>query len=277
VLPLADRRVLVTRAPHQASELADRLRALGAHPILIPTIEIAPPTSFAALDAALAQLATFNLIVFTSANAVEAFHQRAQHLGLTLAPHQIAAVGPSTARALERIGLRADILPPTYTADSLAAILLPTARGQQILLVRPETPRAPSSAESGVGWKADPQADPLATALAAAGARITIAPAYTNRIPGSSLAAFTGLFAKPANYPDAITFTSASTARNLIALLEAATLDLPAPIIRASIGPITSRSLRELNLPPHVEATESTIFALAAALAAYFENSPPGR
>ena len=92
-LPLAGKRILITRAPHQASELSDRLRPLGAIPILIPTIEIAPPSSYAALDAALGSLASFYLIAFTSGNAVEAFHQRAQLLGLTPAPRRIAVVG----------------------------------------------------------------------------------------------------------------------------------------------------------------------------------------
>ena len=114
-LALTGRRILVTRAPGQASQLAERLSALGATPILIPTIEIGPPASFAALDAALAALSGFDLVAFTSANAVEAFHQRAQFLGLTPAPRRIAVVGPATARAVAAIGLRAEVVPPTFT------------------------------------------------------------------------------------------------------------------------------------------------------------------
>jgi uroporphyrinogen-III synthase len=265
VHPLAGRRVLITRAPHQASELAERLSELGAIPILIPTIEIVPPTSYAELDAALTQLDPFDLIVFTSANAVEAFQRRAGHLSidLTSTPLRIAAVGPVTARALLRSGLHADILPPVYTAESLAATLAPTARGQQILLVL---------AKNAPGM--------LAAALASAGAHITIAPAYLNRIPAQSLTAIGDLFADSASYPDAITFTSASTAHNLVALLEAGGLILsatvlPAAILRASIGPITSRALRSLNLPPHIEASEPTVAALATALAEHFRDSPP--
>jgi uroporphyrinogen-III synthase len=295
MLPLARRRILVTRASHQASELAGRLRALGADPILIPTIEIAPPTSYAALDAALAQLATFDLLAFTSANAVHAFQQRARHLGIHLTPNsiRIAAVGPSTARALQSIGLHANILPPTYTAESLAATLAPTALNQRILLVRPEDANlhsgapsiaAPGSPASGLGslgwqdgWDVNPPTDPLSTILELAGAHITIASAYTNRIPTESLTAITHLFSDPARYPDAIIFTSASTALNLVALLEAAALTLPTAILRASIGPITSRTLRDLNLPPHIEAAEPAIPALTAALAAHFQNSSAAR
>lgn len=260
-LALTGRRILITRAPHQASQLAEQLRALGATPVLIPTIEIAPPASFAALDAALASLSGFDLVAFTSANAVEAFHRRAQLLGLKPVPRRIAVVGPATTRAVEAIGLHADIVPSTFTAQSLAQTilqtLLPEVPGASILLVLAE--QAPVT---------------LASALAAAGASVTVAAAYSNRVPEGSLAALTALFAEPANYPDAVTFTSASTAGNLIALLDIAGLTLPAATVRASIGPITSRALRELGLPPHLEAAESTIAALVAALAAHFHAAP---
>jgi uroporphyrinogen-III synthase len=250
---LTGRRILVTRAPRQASQLAERLRALGATPILVPTIEIAPPASFAALDAALAVLCGFDLVAFTSANAVEAFHERAHLLGVTPAPRRIAVVGPATARAVEAIGLHAEVVPPTFTAESLAEVLVPGARGQRILLVLAE--QAPAK---------------LASALTEAGARVTVAAAYSNRVPQGSLAALAGLFAGPANSPDAVTFTSASTAGNLIALLEAAGLTLPSSVVRASIGPVTSRALGDLGLPPHLEAAEPTIAALADALAGHF-------
>src|ERR1700723_3780235 len=92
MLPLANKRILITRTRHQASELATQLEALGATPILIPTIEIAPPISFAALDAALTCLATYDWLIFTSANAVEAFHRRSQLLRLTQLPQHIAVI-----------------------------------------------------------------------------------------------------------------------------------------------------------------------------------------
>jgi uroporphyrinogen-III synthase len=250
---LANPRILITRASHQASELADRLRALGAVPILIPTIEIAPPTSFAALDAAIASLSEFDVVAFTSANAVEAFHQRAALAEIAPTPRRIAVVGPATARAVEGIGLHADILPPTFTAASLAETLREEAPGRRFLLVLAEA--APTTLRDG---------------LAAAGGDVTIAAAYSNRIPESSLEAITSLFASPARYPDAVAFTSASTAANLIALLDAAGLTLPATVVRVSIGPITSRALRDFGLPPHIEAAESTLAGLVTALAVHF-------
>ena len=254
-LPLANRRILITRAPRQASELVDRLRDLGATPILIPTIEIAPPTTFAALDAALASLATFDLVAFTSANAVESFCQRAEFLNVAPTPRRIAVVGSSTARAVETLGLEVDVVPPIFTAEALAENLASEAAGRRILLVLAEA--APTI---------------LRDRLLAAGAEITVAAAYSNRIPESSLEAITSLFRDPAGYPDAVTFTSASTAANLVALLDDGGLTLPAKVVRASIGPITSRALRDLGLPPHVEAPDSTIAALAASLADHFQS-----
>ena len=256
---LTGRRILITRAPHQASQLADRLTALGATPILIPTIEIAPPASFAELDAALASLSVFDLVAFTSANAVEAFRQRAQFLGLAPTPRRIAVIGPATVRAVEAIGLHADLVPPVFTAESLAQTIVHTVLSQtpaaSVLLVLAE--QAPAI---------------LRSALAAAGACVTVAPAYSNRVPQASLAAVADLFAEPEKVPDAVTFTSASTAANLVALLEAASHTLPASVVRASIGPITSRALCDLGLPPHLEAAEPTVAALANALAAHFQT-----
>jgi uroporphyrinogen-III synthase len=251
--PLAGRRILVTRAPHQASELADRLRALGAEPVLLPTIEITAPTSYAALDAALADLASFDLVVFTSANAVAALADRAKHLGIAPAPKRIAAVGPATSRALEAIGLSTAITPPVFTAESLGETLRPEASGCSILLVLAED--APPT---------------LRDALTAAGAHLTIAHAYSNRIPAASVTTARTLFSNPAFHPDAIAFTSASTARNLFALFATAGLSLPKTIVRASIGPVTSHALAELDFAPQVEARESTIPALVDALCAYF-------
>jgi uroporphyrinogen-III synthase len=108
--------------------------------------------------------------------------------------------------------------------------------------------------------------DHLPESLTAAGAYLTIAAAYRNQIPPDSIPALRSLFSQPALYPDAITFTSASTARNLFTLLESADLTLPPGITLASIGPITSQTLRDLGRTPTTEATEPTIPALIQSL-----------
>jgi len=253
---LTNKRILITRTRHQASDLAAQLEALGATPILIPTIEIVAPASFAALDAALTCLRTYDWLVFTSPNAVEAFHRRAQFLHLTQLPKHIAAIGPATLRAANAIGLTVDLIPPQYIAESLAQTFLPDAPGKSFLLVRAAEAR-----------------DILPQTLTAAGATVTIAEAYRNQLPQDSIPAIQHLFGAPERYPDAITFTSASTARNLIALLETANLTLPPNITLASIGPITSEALRDLGHAPTIEAPEPTIPALIQSLQNHFSKS----
>jgi uroporphyrinogen-III synthase len=251
---LEGRRVLVTRTPHQASELTDRLRAAGATPVLIPTIEIAPPSSYEALDAAIRELTGFDLVAFTSANAVEAFRERAGRVGVLAAPRRVAVVGRATERAAQAIGLTVDVVPPVFTAESLAETLAPEARGRRFLLVLAEG--APTTLRDG---------------LAGAGAaEARVAAAYRNRIPEGTVAAVASLFGDQAAWPDAVTFTSASTANNLVGLLEAAGLKLPEAVVRASIGPVTSKALRDLGLAPHVEAKEATVVGLLECLVEYF-------
>jgi uroporphyrinogen-III synthase len=243
-------RVLVTRSAQQASALARTLAELGLDPITIPVIELTEPTSFAALDAAIASLASFDWLLFTSANAVHAFHRRAGTLPRT---PRIAAIGAATAAALEAVGLRADLIPPQAVAESLAAALTPHARRSEgsparMLLVRAEDAR-----------------DALPDALRSAGAVLTLASAYRNAIPTGCVGAIRSLFASPADSPAAITFTSSSSARHLLALCEAAAVTLPPTALRISIGPVTSDTLRELGIPPHAEAPEANIRALAEA------------
>ena len=246
-------RVLITRAPHQASELAEQLRVSGIDPILIPAIETTSPISFAGLDAALQNLDTFHWLLFTSANAVEVFAGRLPSPGGFQMP-RIAAIGQATARAVEAAGLAVDLIPQQAVAESFAEALLPYAvqpdgTPTRFLLVRAEQAR-----------------DHLPETLGAAGAEVIIAPAYRTVIPESSIPAIREMFSRPENYPDAVTFTSSSTAHNLFALLEAAGATLPPQILRVSIGPITSQTLIQLGFPPHVEAKEASVVSLAAAI-----------
>jgi uroporphyrinogen-III synthase len=253
VHPLTDKRILITRTRHQASELAAQLEAFGAIFILIPAIEIVPPETYAPLDSALAQLDTFDWLLFTSVNAVEVFHQRRNP---NLQPKRIAVIGPATARAVQGIGLTVDLIPPQYIAESLAIALTPYAPAANMLLIRAAEAR-----------------DHLPDALVAAGARLTIAEAYRNQIPQESTSALQQLFSDPALYPDAITFTSASTVRNLVTLLEAAALNLPDDVTLASIGPITSQALRDLGFTPTIEALTPTIPSLIQSLLAHFTTA----
>jgi len=247
-------RILITRPRGQTSALAQLLEAEGAATILIPTIELAPPSSWCALDAALTSLRSFDWLLFTSANAVHAFAQRARTLGFAPNPRRIAVIGPATAKAVtETLRQPVDLIPPTYVAEAFVESLLSHAPGSSMLLVRAAVAR-----------------DMLPEALVVAGATVTVADAYRNVIPDGSIAKLHDLFSK--NPPDAVTFTSASTAQNLAALLDAGSLKIPSQTVLASIGPITSQAMRDLGLIPSIEAEESTIPALARALEDHFQR-----
>ncbi|MFQ5342093.1 MAG: uroporphyrinogen-III synthase, partial [Anaerolineae bacterium] len=120
--PLHGKRVLVTRPPHQAGPFSDKLRALGAEPVEFPTIGIAPAEDSGPLDQAIAQIGSYDWVVFTSANAVAPFWERLKAAGKdarALAGVRIGAIGPRTAAELESIGLLADFVPDTYVAEAV--------------------------------------------------------------------------------------------------------------------------------------------------------------
>lgn len=247
-------RVLVTRSERQSSELATKLRELELEPVVVPAIEVAELPSYGALDAALAGLAGFDWLIVTSANAVEALRRRVDTAGISLgAWPRVAAIGPATARALEAIGVAVDLMPRQAVAESLRDALLPHAlqrdgSATRFLLVRAEEAR-----------------DVLPDALREAGAEVVIAPAYRTVVPAGSVELIRDLFGCPAELA-AVTFTSSSTVKNLLALCEAAGVRLPAGVLRVSIGPITSETLRGVGYPPDAEAIEASVAALAEAV-----------
>ncbi len=247
---LANRRILVTRTPGRSSGLAARLQDEGAVVTAIPAIEIVPPESYAALDEVLARLDAFDWVVFTSAHAVDVFAERRNP---QIPAKRIAVIGPATARVVEQHGLPVSLVAPRAVAESLAEALSPQVAGASVLLVRAAEAR-----------------EVLPAALLQSGARLTIAEAYRNRIPEESIPHLRALFGARESAPEVITFTSASTVRNLVTLLDAAGLEIPTECVLASIGPITSQALREQGLEPTVEAGEASMDALSEAIAGYF-------
>jgi uroporphyrinogen-III synthase/uroporphyrinogen III methyltransferase/synthase len=248
-LPLADRRVLVTRAAHQASKLTDGLRALGAEPIEVPTLEIRPPASFDPLDRALRQLSTYNWLIVTSANTVRALQQRAATLGIALGGHalQVAAIGPATAEAALKAGLNVALIPDAYVAESLVCELASQAAGKRVLLARAAVAR-----------------DVIPDALRAAGAFVDVVDAYSNAMPDD---APERLRAALASGIDAATFTSSSSVKHLADAAYAVGLSFPFTSVAAvSIGPITTKTLCELGWPPAAEASVSDIPGLIQAV-----------
>jgi uroporphyrinogen-III synthase/uroporphyrinogen III methyltransferase/synthase len=246
---LAGRRVLVTRAAHQAGKLSEGLRALGAEPVEVAVLEIRPPESLAALDAALRQLDSYDWLILTSANAVRALAERAAALEIALTQPvrlKVAAIGEATAAAARLIGLQVDFVPEAYVAESLVEGLLERAAGQRILLARAAVAR-----------------DVIPDALRAAGADVDVVEAYRNVLPDAAPEQLRQALGKGI---DAATFTSSSSATHLAEAARVAGVAWPlAGVPAISIGPITSQTLRELGWPPAAEASPSDIPGLIAA------------
>ena len=252
--PLRGRRVLVTRALAQAGKLSAGLRALGAIAVEVPVLEIAPGEDPAALDRALEQLDGYDWLILTSANTVRALRDRAAEIGVKLynSNHlRVAAVGESTAGAARQAGFRVRFVPQSYVAESLSAGMAAEVAGARILLARAAGAR-----------------DVIPLALEAAGATVDVVDAYQNRMPER---APDQLRMALAGGIDGATFTSSSSVTHLGDAARAAGLDWPFAGVRAaSIGPITSRTLRESGWEPAVEANPSDIPGLVRAVAQLF-------
>jgi len=252
--PLAGERVLITRAKDQAGSLANELEALGAMVIEIPVIEIRPPASFVALDATLNNIENYDWLILTSVNGVAALFSRLETLGFgpeKLLHLNIAAIGPATEEAIEVHGLPVDVVPEKYVAESVVEALHDQVRGKRVLLVRAKVAR-----------------DVIPEELRKAGARVHVVEAYETVVPEESRARLKKALADPRERPTIITFTSSSTARNFVALLDAQdAAQALRGITLASIGPVTSATLREVGLTANVEAAEYTIQGLVKSLA----------
>jgi uroporphyrinogen-III synthase len=242
----------VTRARHQAGQLSKKLRALGAAVVEIPAIGIVAPESFEDLDSALGNLSQYGWLIVTSANGVAALAGRMQVLGIVadaFAGLKVAAVGSATARALEDLGLTVAVKPAEYVAESLVEALRDEVRGQRVLLVRAAVAR-----------------DVIPGALRARGAVVDVVDAYRTVIPGESVKAIRTIFGAGARLPDAATFTSSSTVTNFLNLLLAAGVEAPVGMRAVSIGPITSRTLRDCGWEPEAEADPHDLDGLVAAV-----------
>jgi uroporphyrinogen-III synthase len=253
-LPLAGRRILVTRATHQAGKLSEGLHALGAEPVEVPVLEIQPPVSLAPLSAALGKLSSYQWLILTSVNAVQALAERA---GQLIQPDslKVAAVGTATAAAARKAGLRVDFIPESYVGESLVAGLLASSTnrvaGQRILLARAETAR-----------------DVIPDALRQARAEVDIVDAYRNAMPKAAPQMLREAVARGL---DAATFTSSSSATHLQDAVRIAGIEWPLSGVAAvSIGPVTSGTLEELGWPPAAEADPHDVPGLIAAVQAVF-------
>jgi uroporphyrinogen-III synthase len=262
--PLSGVRVLVGRARHQASALSSGLRALGAEVLEIPFIEIRKPRSYKALDEALKHLSEYDWLILTSVNGVDALCGRLRklHLGGKLMRHlKVAAIGPATRQAIEQHGVKVNVVPREYVAESVVASLRRKVKGKRVLLARAKVAR-----------------DVIPRELRSLGARVDVVEAYETVVPRASRQRLRSALASQNRRPDWITFTSSSTVRNFVALLGESrgrvgrdhTGTGPRRQLKgvrfASIGPVTSSTLRELGLPVDIEAAEYTIPGLIKAI-----------
>lgn len=250
--PLFGKRIIVTRARHQASALSQAIEELGGEAWEFPAIELAPPSEPEHLTKALKNLKHFQWLVFTSVNGVEAFFKELTKQSQDirdLKGMEIVAIGPATQAALEEKNLRVAYVPEEYRAEKiiegLASRILP---GQSVLLARAEEAR-----------------DILPESLKALGADVWDIPVYKTVLGRANREELKSLLAEKAI--QAVTFTSSSTVRNFIRLLEG-DLSLLDGVKVFSIGPITSATARELGLKVHKEAVKYTIAGLVQALVA---------
>jgi uroporphyrinogen III methyltransferase / synthase len=249
--PLLGKRVFVTRTRAQAGRLSEALRELGAEALEFPAIQIVEPTSYGPLDEALAGLSSFGWIVFTSRNTVDAVWSRLREAGKdarALARLRVAAVGPATSEALRAHGVEPDLVPETFTSESLAeAFGSPPAQasGGSVVLL-PQAEDAPDDLSKRLGEK---------------GWGCVAVNAYRTEVDDSSVAAGRQVLDEGV---DAVLFTSGSTARNFVELW-----GLPAEgTIVCCIGPRTDEVAREAGIHVDAVAAEHTIEGLVNALVA---------
>jgi len=252
-LPLIGQRILIGRAKHQANALSEQVKALGAQVLQIPFIEISKPRSYRPLDEALVNIQNYDWLILTSVNGVEAVWERMKKLRLSasrLKHLKIAAIGPATKKAIEAQGLKVHIVPKQYVAESVVKSLHKRVAGKRVLLARARVAR-----------------DVIPRELRKAGSTVDVVEAYETVLPKSSRDRLRKALRDSKRRPTIATFTSSSMARNFVALVgaQAARAAVHKGLRLASIGTVTSGTLRELGLPVHVEAKQFTIPGLVKA------------
>ncbi|MBA7644833.1 Uroporphyrinogen-III C-methyltransferase [subsurface metagenome] len=252
--PLWGKHILVTRAKHQAGELSRLLLKYGAIPVEMPVIEISPPPTWEELDQAILNLKSYHWIIFTSVNAVEVLFQRLHARNLDarwLDGVRIGVIGPTTARALQERGLHPDCLPETYTSQGLLAKF----SCQDMTKCRVLLPRADIASKE------------LADGLTRLGAEVHQVTVYKTTGPTEAVSLGKQMLLR--GEIDIITFTSASTVNNLLAIL-GQEWEAVKKAKLACIGPNTAAALAKKRLKADIVATEHTIPGLVEAIEEYF-------
>jgi len=252
--PLFGKRILVTRAREQASDLVKLLSDLGAECLECPTIKVVPPDDWKPLDNAVENLSDYNWIVFTSVNGVKFFFERLFAKGKdvrALGHLKTASIGPATAKKLFDFGLKSDIIPESYRAESVVeAFQKEDIKGKKILLPRAEEARPVLPVE-----------------LKKMGATVDEITAYCTKEVRDNADILTDQLRE--GDIDIITFTSSSTVKNFRAILpqdDKELQNLMRDIMIAGIGPITADTAKELGFDVHIVAESFTIPGLCEAI-----------
>ncbi len=247
-LPLFGVRIVNTRDRSQAAELTSKLHELGADVVELPAIEIRPPLDPGPLDLAITNLETYDWLIFTSANGVRYFLDRLDSSARDLRSlrARICAIGPATRAAVEALHLKVDLMPAEYVAESLvAAFEAEDLAGKRVLLPRAAVAR-----------------DVVPNELAQRGAHVEVVDAYRTGVPEDSESRARNIFGETRK-PDWVTFTSSSTVKNFLAI---AGHDAIEGVRTASIGPVTSATLRMHGIEPAAEAKPFTMDGLVQAI-----------
>jgi uroporphyrinogen-III synthase len=210
------------------------------------------------LDAVLEVISGFDWLILTSVNGAEALADRMRFLRISpskLHHLQVAAIGPATAVAVEKIGLKIAVMPDEYVAEAVVACLRERVAGQRVLLARAAIGR-----------------DVIPEELRRYGADIHVVEAYRTVIPTDSIAVVRALFSEGAPLPDAVTFTSSSTVQNFFTLLAAAGVAVPQGLHAISIGPITTKTLRKHQWEPARQAEQYNIPGVVEACIQHFAH-----
>jgi uroporphyrinogen III methyltransferase/synthase len=250
--PLWGKNVVVTRAREQASSLVSGLEKLGANVVQCPAIKIEDVETTDILDESIANLSSYDWVLFTSTNGVEKFWRRLRHFNLdsrAFGSVKIAAIGPATASSLEACGLISDFQPESSISESVAQGLVELGvDGAKILIVRAQEGR-----------------ELLKQEFEKAGATVTVAPCYRNVPDNSNVGLCRELMEK--GEIDWVSFTSSSTVKNFVDALGAEFVaEHRAQFKVAVIGPITADTAEKMGLKADVTAEEATVDSLAEAL-----------
>lgn len=252
-LPLFGKTVVVTRKSDQAESMIDHLRELGAEPFFFPVIETLAPDDWTPLDNALNNLSQYHGLIFTSANGVRFFAERLKAVEQDireLKGIKVFTIGPKTAEAVHALGIRVDVVPESFVAESLVESMT-NVKGQRFLLPRAKVAR-----------------EVLPEQLRKMGAIVDVVPAYQTVLPDTPVETLAKRL--EAGNIDVITFTSSSTVKNFLELTGEKLLPAIKKVKIVCIGPITAKTARDAGLTVEIIPDQYTVSSLVDAIESCF-------